>query len=122
MHTQRQIRPFHQRRADVFRVGIANANLGYDLHEPRWGVPPLRGIVLSELPKQFDKLREVHIHAKALGDRLAVEVEAVSRELNAIGKPLRQVPAEHLRGVHGSLSDCECGNQFAIRVKAINTH
>src|SRR5581483_9603859 len=119
MRSQTQIRSLDQRCADVFRVRVSDSDFGYRLHEPWWGVPPITRIVmLAVIAVQLDKLREIHVHAEGLTHSLFVEVESIRGKLDAIGEASRQLPAERLRGVHGSLADGESGNELGIGIES----
>jgi hypothetical protein len=59
LHPHGQVLPFHKASRDVIFVGPSVDDLGYDLRDPWWGVPRVGAIVLSVIPEQFHKLREV---------------------------------------------------------------
>jgi hypothetical protein len=60
-HSHRQVLPLYVRRRDVLRIRIASSDFGYNLHDAWWGVPRIGAIVLSVIPEQFHKLREVNV-------------------------------------------------------------
>jgi hypothetical protein len=72
--------------------------------------------MLAVIAVEFDKLREIHVHAESLKHGGFVEMEAISRQLNAIGEASRQFPTEHPSRVHGSLADAESGNELRIGI------
>jgi hypothetical protein len=51
-HSHGEVLPLDVRCADVFRVGPAVSNLGYDLHDWAWGVAFISG--LPDVAKEFD--------------------------------------------------------------------
>ena len=65
LHSHRQVLPFHVASRDVVRIGIASANLGYNLRDSWWGVPPF--VVLPIVSEQLDQLRESTSVPKASG-------------------------------------------------------
>src|SRR5438270_8499537 len=81
LHPHGQVLPLHKRSGDVFRVGIARSDLGYNLHDWAWGVPPFGAVVLSEVPEQFHKLREIHVQAETFRYSPRVMVQTVRGEL-----------------------------------------
>src|SRR5580704_7472389 len=80
VHPHREILPFYKRSRDVIGIGSSVDDLGYDLRESRWGVPRVGAIVLSVIPEQFHKLREVHAASKHALNR-AIKVISVRRNL-----------------------------------------
>jgi hypothetical protein len=62
------------------------ANLGYNLHDWLWGVPP-GSVVLAVIAVQLYDLSEVNIRPKVLFNGIDVKAEAISRELDAIRPP-----------------------------------
>src|SRR5438309_9871831 len=66
LHPHSEVLAFHKASRDVLRIGIALADLGYDLHDWPWGVPRI-SIVLAIITKQLCELREVRIGPKGFG-------------------------------------------------------
>ncbi len=116
LHPHGQVLPFHVRSADVFRIGIANSHLGYDLLDWAWGVPPLGAVILSIVAKQFHKLREIHVQAEAFRDASRVVNQAVCRKLHRAGKATVQVPQKAASFRSGALADVVGGNQLGLLV------
>jgi hypothetical protein len=113
-HSHRQVLPLHERRADVFGIGIALSDFGYNPRDAWWGVPRFGSVELPVIAKHLGQLREVHIRSKALRDSHGVVVKAVCRELHAVGKALIQVPQESPRiGAH-ALANAKRGHQLGF--------
>jgi len=85
-HSHGEVLPLNVRSAHVFGIGVSLANLGYNLHDWLWGVPP-GSVVLAVIPVQLYDLPEVDFRAKVLFNGIDVKAEAISRELDAIRPP-----------------------------------
>ena len=85
-HPHSEILPLNVRSAHVFGIRVSLANLGYNLHDWLWGVPP-GSVVLAVIPVQLYDLPEVDFRAKVLFNGIDVKAEAISRELDAIRPP-----------------------------------
>src|SRR5712692_9335426 len=81
LHSHGEVLPFYKASRDVLGVGLAKSNLGYNLRDAWWGVPPFGAVELAVIPKQFHKLGEVHVQAKRFGDADPVMVESIGGEL-----------------------------------------
>src|SRR5579871_4164979 len=114
-HAHSEVLPLHERRADMFRIGIAKSNLGYNLRDWAWGVPPFRAVELPVI-KQLHKLREVHIQTKAHRHHCRVVVQSVRRQLNGSGQSLVQVPKKSVRTLSCALANKERRNEFGFFV------
>src|ERR1700676_4996455 len=68
-HSHGQVLSFHERRTDMFGVGIALSNFGYNPRDAWWGVPRFGRIELPVVAKHFRELSEVNVRSKALGHR-----------------------------------------------------
>ncbi len=90
LHPHRKVLPFDKTSRDVLRIGIALADLGYDLHDWPWGVPRI-GIMLAIIAKQFCELREVRIGPKGFRYGKGVVVKCIGGELHAIRKAIVEV-------------------------------
>ena len=117
-HAKREVLPFNERRADMLGVGIAESNLGYNLRDWAWGVPPFGAIELSMI-EQLHKLREIHVQPKAHRHSRRVVNKAVRGELSRRGETLVQVPQECRRIVPRSFAHQERRNEFGF---FINRH
>ena len=53
LHSHRQILSLHERRADVVRVGVSFADLGYNPRNAWWGIPRFGVFVLPIIAKEF---------------------------------------------------------------------
>jgi len=115
-HSHGQVLPFHKRRADMVRVGVALSNFGYNPRDAWWGVPPARAVILPEVAKQFGELGEVYVRAEALRNGNGVVVQSIRGELHAVSDALIKVPQESPRiGAH-ALADTERRNQFCFGI------
>ena len=59
------------------------ANLGDNLDDWLWGVPP-GGVMLPVVAIQFDDLPKVNVGSEVLFHGVNVEVEAIGRKLDAV--------------------------------------
>lgn len=85
-HPHGEVLPLNVRSAHVFGIRVSLANLGYNLHDWLWGVPP-GSVVLAVIAVQLYDLSEVNIRPKVLFNGIDVKAEAISRELDAIRPP-----------------------------------
>jgi hypothetical protein len=114
----RQVAALDKAGRNMLRIGIANSDFGYNPLERTWGVPPLRSVMLSVIPKHFRKLREVHIRAKELRNFVRVVIESVRSKLHAVRKALVQVP-QKLSGIRSNtFPNTESGNQLGFCIKS----
>jgi len=115
-HSHGQVLPFHKRRADMVRVGVALSNFGYNPRDAWWGVPPARAVILPEVAKQFGELGEVYVRAEALRNGNGVVVQSIRGELHAVSDALIQVPQESpCIGTH-ALANAKRRHQLGLRV------
>jgi hypothetical protein len=114
-HPHSQVLPLNMRSAHVFGIGVSLANLGYNLHDWLWGVPP-GCIVLAVIAVQLYDLTEVHIRPKVLFNSIDVKPESVSRELDAIRHTVRQIANKGIRSSSAALAHCERGNQLRLGI------
>lgn len=114
-HSHRQVLPLYERRADVLRIGIAHSDLGYNLRDWAWGVPPF-GTFELPMVKQLHKLREVYVQTKAHGNHSGVMIQSIGRELNGRGEAFVQVPKKRCRGFLRPLANKERRHQFGLLV------
>jgi hypothetical protein len=84
-HAKGEVLPLHEASGDVLGVGIAGSDLGYNLRDWAWGVPPFGRIKLSMI-EHLDKLREVYIQPEAHGYGSGVVDKAVRGELSRRGE------------------------------------
>jgi len=115
-HSHGEVLPLNVRSAHVFGIGVSLANLGYNLHDWLWGVPP-GSVVLAVIPVQLYDLPEVDFRAKVLFNGIDVKAEAISRELDAIRHAVRQIANKRIRSGCAALADCERGDQLRIGIK-----
>jgi hypothetical protein len=113
-HSNRHVLTLHEASRDVAFARVSNSHLGYNLDDWAWGVP--LSSVLAVIAIQLHKLREVHVQAKRFLDYLGVEVEAVSGQLDLIGKPFVKVGHKRSRILDGALADAERCDQLGFRI------
>src|SRR5580700_8304780 len=106
-HSHGQILPFHERSTDLIRIRIALTDLGYNPRDAWWGVSCFGSVELPVVAKHLCELGEVNVRTKALRHSHGVVVQAVSRELHAVGDALIQVPQESPRSGAHALTDAE---------------
>ena len=97
-------------------IGIASADLGYDLHDWGWGIPRFGGIVLAVIAEQLDQLREVHVQAERIGNASSVVLQPVRGDLRSAVDAAVQVTQESSRILPVALANVEGGNQFRFGV------
>ena len=118
LHSHSEVLPFHVASRDVVRIGPSVDDLGYDLRDPWWGVPRVGAIVLSVIPEQFYKLREVNLPREDALNR-AVKVIAVRGDLETIfSQALLESGQELDRGFLGALPDLEVRHKFSFLIQA----
>jgi hypothetical protein len=115
-HPHGKVLSLNVRSAHVFGIGVSLANLGYNLHDWLWGVPP-GGVVLAVIAVQLYDLPEVDIRAKVLFNGIDVKAEAISRELDTIRHAVRQIADKRACSGSAALADRERGNQLRIGIK-----
>jgi hypothetical protein len=113
-HSHGQVLALYKTGRNLFGVGIAATDLGYNLRDSWWGVPRVRALAGSF--EQFHKLCEINVGTKALGNANGVVVQSISGELHAVRKPMVQVPEKRARVGTESLAHSERGNKFGFRV------
>ena len=91
MHTQTQIEPFGMRRADMCGIGPFVNDLGYNLRDSWWGVPPFGSVKLPVIAEQFDKLGEVRLPRKYDLDRTVKMVSVIGFSPLALGGKSRKM-------------------------------
>src|SRR5260370_11017638 len=112
-----QVLPFYVAGRNVIFVRASVDYLGYNLRDPWWGVPRVGAIVLSVIPAQFHKVREVSLPRKNALNR-AVEVPAIRGDLEAVfAQALLESGQELNRGFFGALPDLEVRHQFGLSIK-----
>jgi hypothetical protein len=74
-HSHSQVLPFNKRSADVFGIGIALSDFGYNPRDARRGVPRIGSIELPVVAKHLRELREIYIRSKALSHGHGVMVQ-----------------------------------------------
>jgi hypothetical protein len=74
-----QVLPLHVTSRDVIFVRPSVYDFGYNLRDSWWGIPRVGAIVLSVIPEQFHKLREVGLSRE---DTLNRAVEVIARKRN----------------------------------------
>src|SRR5437764_14376016 len=67
---------------DMFGVGPAIADFGYNLRDPSWGVPLIPKLAVITI--EFDKLREVCLSCKNVFNSTLVKMKSVCRQLETI--------------------------------------
>ena len=100
---------------NVADAGISDSNLGYNLRDSWWGVPPF--IMLPKIPKQLYELRKIHVQTKDVGNRLRVEVEAVRSQLDLLCKALVQIANESHGVRDAALPDAIRCDQLGVSIK-----
>ena len=115
-HSHGQVLPLHERRADVVGIRIALSDFGYNPRDAWWGVPRFGSVELPVVAKHFRELREVYLCSEALRNAHRIVIEAVSRELHAIGNALVQVPQECPRVRADALADAKGRHQLGFSV------
>ncbi len=84
LHSQGQIVSLDMAGTNAVGIGPPINDLGYDLRDSWWGVPPFGcGLKLAVVAKQLHKLREVGLPRKNALNR-AIEVPAVRGDLKAV--------------------------------------
>ena len=115
LHSQREVGALHKRRADVLRVGITLAHLGYNLRDWAWGVPLIPE--LAVISKQLGQLRVVNVSSKTLFDCFPVEDIGIGCELEPANRPIAQVADKGLRILAGTLSNEESCYQLRVGIE-----
>jgi len=77
-HTHREILPLYIASRNVVRIGITATDLGYDLHDWGWGVPPLGVGELAVIEHLYD-LSEVHVQTKCFRNGSPIVLKSISR-------------------------------------------
>jgi hypothetical protein len=113
-HPDRHVLTLDKTSRDVAFAGVSDSHFGYNLDDWAWGVP--FSYMLAVVAIELRKLREVHIQAKRFLDYLGVEVEAVRRQLDLIGKPFVKVGDKRSRVLDGALADAERCDQLSFRI------
>src|SRR5438094_7127011 len=90
LHPHGEVLSFHKTSRDVLRIGIALADLGYNLHDWPWGVPRI-GVMLPIIAEQLCELCEVRIGPKGFRDGKSVVVKRIGGELHTIRKAIVEV-------------------------------
>ena len=117
LHSYGQVLPLHVTSRNVIGIGIAAANLGYNLRDLSWGVAFIS--LLAVVSVELRKLREVRVAAQRFLNRLPVEDVGVGGQLHAmVSDSAPNVTHESLRVLAGSLADQERGNQLRVRIQS----
>jgi hypothetical protein len=115
-HSHGQVLPLDERRTDVFGIGIAHSDFGYNPRDAWWGVPRFGSVKLPVIAKHLRKLREVAFGSKALRNAHGVVVQSIRGELHAVGNALIQVPEKGPRIRPHALADAKRRHQLGLRV------
>jgi hypothetical protein len=113
-HVHIQVLPFYETGRDVLGVGIASSDLGYNLRDSLWGLPPFGTVVLARVSEQVHELSKVGVQAKGFRNAVGVVMKPVSRNLHTSRNAFVQVSQEHFRFFTMPLPDVKRGNQLRL--------
>lgn len=115
-HSHGQILAFYERRADMFGVGIALSDLGYNPRDAWWGVPRIGRVELPVISKHFRYLREMYFRPKAFRNGFPIVMKSIGRDLCVAFDPVVKIIKKFARVSLKALADKVRGNQLRFRV------
>ncbi len=115
-HSHVKVLPFHHRRTDMFGIGIASSDFGYNPRDSWWGVSRIGSVELPVVAKHLRKLCEIHVQTEAHRYAACVVMQAVTRDLRPAFDAGVQVPEECGGIAAKPLADVERGDQLGFGV------
>jgi hypothetical protein len=114
LHPHGEILAFYVAGRNIACARMTDPHPGYNLRDSWWGIPPF--VMLAIVAEQFNQLGKVNVQPKSVSDRLLIEVETVSRQLNLLSKTPVQIANESHGADHCALSDKVRRNQLGVCV------